>query len=63
MYLQGRGTESEESLQRRLDAARTDLEYGDTPGAFHLGTREVMRGGPKGVRKEVCFRDFTLDIR
>jgi len=34
--LKARGTETDESLQRRLDAAKLDLEYGETPGAFHL---------------------------
>uniref|UniRef100_A0A8D8UWV0 guanylate kinase n=1 Tax=Cacopsylla melanoneura TaxID=428564 RepID=A0A8D8UWV0_9HEMI len=34
--LRGRGTETEDSLTRRLDIARRDLTYGDTPGNFHL---------------------------
>jgi len=34
--LKARGTETEDSLQRRLDAAKIDLEYGETPGNFDL---------------------------
>lgn len=30
--LRGRGTEKEESIQRRLDQARNELEYSKTPG-------------------------------
>ena len=31
--LEGRGTETSESLQKRLDQARNELEYAETPGA------------------------------
>ena len=31
-------------MQRRLDAAKLDLEYGETPGAFHLGTMNMVTG-------------------
>lgn len=31
--LRGRGTETEESLQRRLTQARNELEYANQPGA------------------------------
>ena len=34
---QARGTETEVSLQRRLEAAKTDLEYAEKPGYFDLG--------------------------
>ncbi|KAI5709349.1 hypothetical protein M8J76_016087 [Diaphorina citri] len=34
--LRGRGTETEDSLRRRLDTARRDMSYGETPGNFHL---------------------------
>merc|ERR1712198_27530 len=34
--LKSRGTETEDSLQRRLDAAKVDLEYGEAPGNFDL---------------------------
>lgn len=34
--LRGRGTETEDSLQRRLDVARQEIVYGETPGNFHL---------------------------
>jgi len=34
--LRARGTETDESLQRRLDAAREDMSYGETPGNFDL---------------------------
>ncbi|KAI5709348.1 hypothetical protein M8J76_016087 [Diaphorina citri] len=34
--LRGRGTETEDSLRRRLDLARRDMSYGETPGNFHL---------------------------
>jgi len=34
--LKARGTETEDSLQRRIDAAKIDMEYGDTPGNFDL---------------------------
>lgn len=34
--LKSRGTESEESLTRRLEAAVRDMEYGDAPGNFNL---------------------------
>eukprot|EP00088_Acartia_fossae_P012745 TRINITY_DN1659_c0_g1_i1.p1 TRINITY_DN1659_c0_g1~~TRINITY_DN1659_c0_g1_i1.p1 ORF type:complete len:195 (+),score=45.36 TRINITY_DN1659_c0_g1_i1:72-656(+) len=34
--LKARGTETDESLTRRLEAAKKDMEYGDTPGNFHL---------------------------
>ncbi|XP_055375737.1 guanylate kinase [Condylostylus longicornis] len=33
--LRGRNTETEESLQKRLDTARREIEYGRTPGNFH----------------------------
>ncbi|CAB0013493.1 unnamed protein product [Nesidiocoris tenuis] len=32
--LRGRGTETEESLQRRLDTAKREMVYGETPGNF-----------------------------
>ncbi|XP_018900325.1 guanylate kinase [Bemisia tabaci] len=34
--LRKRGTETEDSLQRRLAVAQEEIEYGDTPGNFHL---------------------------
>lgn len=34
--LRARKTESEESLLKRLEAAKLELEYGDTPGNFDL---------------------------
>lgn len=34
--LKARGTETEDSLGRRLEAARKDMEYGDAPGNFDL---------------------------
>ncbi|XP_012273491.1 guanylate kinase isoform X2 [Orussus abietinus] len=34
--LRSRNTESEESLQRRLNAALSELQYGEEPGNFHL---------------------------
>ncbi|XP_023725450.1 guanylate kinase isoform X2 [Cryptotermes secundus] len=34
--LRERGTETAESLQRRLDAAREEIEYGNTPDNFDL---------------------------
>ncbi|CAL4113526.1 unnamed protein product, partial [Meganyctiphanes norvegica] len=32
--LRGRGTESEESLAKRLNTAKKELEWGETPGTF-----------------------------
>lgn len=34
--LRSRGTEAEESVQRRLDTAKVELEYGSEPGNFDL---------------------------
>lgn len=34
--LRGRGTEKEESIQKRLAQARLELEYAETPGAHDL---------------------------
>ncbi|XP_029680600.1 guanylate kinase isoform X4 [Formica exsecta] len=34
--LKARNTETEESLQRRLTIAKTELEYGETPGNFDI---------------------------
>ncbi|XP_015439877.1 PREDICTED: guanylate kinase isoform X2 [Dufourea novaeangliae] len=34
--LRDRQTETEESLQRRLSAARTEIEYGEKPGNFDM---------------------------
>jgi guanylate kinase len=34
--LRGRGTEKEESIQKRLAQARLELEYSKTPGAHDL---------------------------
>ncbi|XP_024935531.1 guanylate kinase isoform X4 [Cephus cinctus] len=34
--LRGRMTETDESLQRRLSVVKTELEYGEQPGNFHL---------------------------
>jgi len=34
--LRSRNTETEESLQRRLDASRKEMVYGETPGNFHF---------------------------
>ncbi|XP_055528140.1 uncharacterized protein LOC129720657 isoform X2 [Wyeomyia smithii] len=34
--LRGRQTETEESLQKRLNTARIELEYGSIPGNFHI---------------------------
>ncbi|CAL1689724.1 unnamed protein product [Lasius platythorax] len=34
--LKARNTETEESLQRRLAVAKTELEYGETPGNFDV---------------------------
>jgi len=33
--LRGRRTESEESLNRRLETAKAEVEFGETPGNFH----------------------------
>lgn len=34
--LRGRNTETEESLRKRLDTARREIEYGQKPGNFHV---------------------------
>ncbi|KAI0901285.1 guanylate kinase [Annulohypoxylon nitens] len=34
--LRGRGTESEESVQKRLDQAKVELEYANTPGVHDI---------------------------
>ncbi|KAI1214460.1 guanylate kinase [Annulohypoxylon truncatum] len=34
--LRGRGTESEESIQKRLDQAKVELEYANTPGVHDI---------------------------
>lgn len=34
--LRGRGTETEESIQKRLARARVELKYGETPGNFDV---------------------------
>lgn len=34
--LQGRGTETEESLKKRLEAAKVDMVYGEAEGNFDL---------------------------
>jgi len=34
--LLGRGTETEDSLSRRLEAAKEDMEYGQSQGNFHI---------------------------
>lgn len=34
--LRGRGTETEESIQKRLARAKTELAYGETPGNFDI---------------------------
>ena len=34
--LKGRGTETEESLQKRLNLATRDMEYGQTKGNFDI---------------------------
>ena len=34
--LRGRQTETEESIQKRLSVAASEIEYGDTPGNFDL---------------------------
>ena len=34
--LKQRGTESEESLKKRLELAKIDMEYGNAEGNFHL---------------------------
>ncbi|XP_076369768.1 guanylate kinase-like isoform X2 [Tachypleus tridentatus] len=34
--LRGRGTETEESIQRRLAKAKEEIKYGETPENFHL---------------------------
>ncbi|XP_058459114.1 uncharacterized protein LOC131435346 isoform X1 [Malaya genurostris] len=34
--LRGRKTETEESLQKRLNTARVEIEYGNTAGNFHI---------------------------
>lgn len=34
--LRGRGTETEESMSRRLEAASVDMEYGQKEGNFHI---------------------------
>ena len=34
--LRGRGTEKEESIQKRLAQARNELEYSETPGVHDL---------------------------
>lgn len=34
--LKGRKTETDDSLQRRLSVARTEIEYGESPGNFHV---------------------------
>ncbi|XP_055703669.1 guanylate kinase isoform X3 [Phlebotomus papatasi] len=34
--LRGRNTETEESLQKRLNTAKCEIEYGSVPGNFHI---------------------------
>ncbi|XP_059608588.1 guanylate kinase isoform X4 [Phlebotomus argentipes] len=34
--LRGRNTETEESLQKRLNTAKCEIEYGSVPGNFHV---------------------------
>lgn len=53
--LRARGTESEDSLQSRLDAARLDMIYGETPGNFNyiLVNDSLDKAYPK-------FKDFIF---
>ena len=34
--LRDRGTEKEEAIQKRLNQAKTELEYADTPGLYDI---------------------------
>uniref|UniRef100_A0A1B6DS88 guanylate kinase n=2 Tax=Clastoptera arizonana TaxID=38151 RepID=A0A1B6DS88_9HEMI len=53
--LRNRGTENEDSLQKRLDTARSEIAYGDTPGNFDL----VLKNDNLEKAYSV-LRDFVL---
>ncbi|KAF4524553.1 hypothetical protein B566_EDAN002828 [Ephemera danica] len=53
--LRARGTETEESLRKRLEAATHELEYGEAPGNFHL-----IVVNDELETSYTCLRDFLL---
>lgn len=52
--LRGRGTEKEESIQKRLEQAKVELEYSSTPG-FH--DKIIVNDDLDAAYKE--FEDFV----
>lgn len=53
--LRKRNTETEESLQKRLNTARAELEYGTTPGNFDVVVHNLVL-----KKAYVELRDFIL---
>jgi len=54
--LRGRGTETEESLQKRLTQAKNELEYSKQPGAHD---KVVVNDDVETAYKEL--RDYIID--
>lgn len=53
--LKGRNTETEESLKKRLDTAKSEIEYGLTPGNFDVVVHNAI------LKKAYAeLRDFIL---
>ncbi|XP_076327983.1 guanylate kinase-like isoform X3 [Tachypleus tridentatus] len=58
--LRGRGTETEESIQRRLSKAEGEMKYGDTPGNFDLIlVNECVKNTYKYLR-EFLMKNYDL---
>lgn len=59
--LRDRGTESPESLQRRLDAAKEEIEYGNTPGNFDLVVVNTSVDKAYSSLREFVVRELVKD--
>ncbi|XP_021939607.1 guanylate kinase isoform X2 [Zootermopsis nevadensis] len=59
--LRDRGTETEESLQKRLDAAREEIEFGNAPGNFDLVVENNSLDKAYASLREFVAREVVKD--
>ncbi|XP_069672593.1 guanylate kinase-like isoform X2 [Periplaneta americana] len=59
--LRDRGTETEESLQRRLNTAKAEIEYGKTPGNFDIVVVNHSVDKAYANLREFVLREFGND--
>ncbi|XP_050450382.1 guanylate kinase isoform X2 [Cataglyphis hispanica] len=61
--LKARNTETEESLQRRLAIAKTELEYGETPGNFDIIIENDNLENAYEILRNFILTNFNLQCK